>query len=73
MFRHARRKLMLGLTFLALTIPVTRALAANPDQVTAVPPSPTSPAPIPTGVTGTDPEPIEPDVLELILSLLSLN
>jgi hypothetical protein len=73
MFKQLSRKLMLVTTLLALTIPASRAFSATTDPAPTPPPPSTSPSPAPSGVTGTDPEPIEPSLLELILAVLSVN
>lgn len=73
MFKHVSRKFVLALTLLTLTIPGSRAFAANADPTAAPPPTSATPASTPSGITGTDPEPIEPDVLEWILAVLSVT
>jgi hypothetical protein len=74
MFKYATRKLTLALTLMLLAASVGRAVAATADPAPSTPPTVTAPqTPAPNGVTGGDPEPIEPDVVQLILSLLHLT
>jgi hypothetical protein len=73
MSRHVSRNLALALTLVTLTIPGSRALAAIATPTIAPPLTSASPPPTPSGVTGTDPEPIEPDLLEWILSVISVT
>jgi hypothetical protein len=73
MFKHATRKLAFALLLVLLAGPVDRAFASGTGSTST--PSSTStaaPSPNPDGPTGTDPEPIEPDVVSLILALLNL-
>jgi hypothetical protein len=73
MFKYATHKLTLALALVLLTAPVSRAVAATTDATPSAPPTATAPqTPTPDGVTGTDPEPTDPDVVGLILSLLHL-
>jgi hypothetical protein len=62
MFKHIVRNSTLVLTFAALLAPTMRA------QTTSTPP--TSPAP---AVTGGDPEPTSPDVVQTVLVFLHLG
>jgi hypothetical protein len=62
MFKHLGRKLILAATLTALTGPVVHA------QTTSPTPPPTTPG----SVTGGDPEPTSPDVIQIILTILSL-
>jgi hypothetical protein len=73
MFKSAVRKVAFALFSLFLVSPVERAFASN-TSLTSAPStsSTTAPSPTPTGITGTDPEPIEPYVVSLILTFLSL-
>ena len=65
MIKHAVRKLALASTLLALTMHAGRAFA----QSTSTPP--TVPAPTPSSVGGTDPEP-QGTIVVIILQLLQL-
>jgi hypothetical protein len=74
MFKHPTRKLAIALLLVLLAGPVDRAFASGTDSTsTSSPPSTTTPSPTPAGITGSDPEPIEPDVVSVILTLLSLS
>jgi hypothetical protein len=64
MFKHVGRKLMLAASLTALTGTVIHA------QTTSPPPTPTTPTP--GSVTGGDPEPTSPDILQIILTVLTL-
>jgi hypothetical protein len=74
MFKHTTRRLAFAMLLVLLVSPVDRAFASGTGS-TSTPSSTTSPAPSPTpaGITGSEPEPIEPDVVSLILTLLSLS
>jgi hypothetical protein len=73
MFKHTSRKLGFALLLVLLAGPVDRAFASGtgstptPSSTSAAAPSPT-----PDGITGTDPEPIDPDIVNIILTLLNL-
>lgn len=71
---HALPKLTLALLLFLPIAPVERAFASGNGSTPTPPPTSTTPlSPTPGGVTGTDPEPIEPDVVGLILTLLHLG
>jgi hypothetical protein len=72
MFKYATRKLTLALTLALLTAQAGRAVAATTNPPPITPPTTAPQTPAPGGVTGGDPEPIEPDMVGLILSLLHL-
>jgi hypothetical protein len=65
MFKHVGRKLMLAATLTALTGSVVHAQTTSP----APPPTTTT---TPDSVTGGDPEPTSPDIIQIILTILSL-
>jgi hypothetical protein len=68
------RKLAFAMLLVLLAGPVDRAFASGAGSTsTSSSTSTTTPSPTPAGITGSDPEPIEPDVVSLILSLLSLS
>jgi hypothetical protein len=69
MFTFKARKLAFALLLVLLAGPVDRASASGTSSTSTYtnPPSVT-----PDGVTGTDPEPIEPDIVSLILTLINL-
>jgi len=74
MFKHPTRKLAFALLLVLLAGPSDRAFATGTGSTSTPPPTSTAaPSPTPNGVTGSDPEPIEPDVVSLILTLLSLS
>ena len=74
MFKCTTRKLAFALLLVLLAGPVDRAVASGTGSTsTSSSTSTTSPSPAPAGITGSEPEPIEPDVLSLILTLLSLS
>jgi hypothetical protein len=64
MFKHVGRKLMLAATLTALTSPVVHAQTTSP----TLPPT----TPTPGSVTGGDPEPTSPDIIQIILTVLYL-
>jgi hypothetical protein len=73
MFKNPTRNLAFGLLLVLLAGPVDRAFASGTDSTSAPSPSSTVvPAPTEAGPTGTDPEPIEPDIVSLILTIISL-
>ena len=71
MTKSARPKLTPALLLLVLIATASRALAADTGSTPTPPPPSTSTTTL-NGVTGTDPEPIDPDLVGLILSLLNL-
>ncbi len=73
MSRYAVRKLSFVLLLVLLTGPVGRAFASGTGQTSTSSPTSSSPSsPTTNGITGTDPEPIEPDIVNIILTLLNL-
>ncbi len=64
MLKHLGRKLILATTLTTLTGPVVHAQTTSPTP----PPTPTTPG----SVTGGDPEPTSPDIIQVILTILSL-
>jgi hypothetical protein len=68
MYKHAARKLAFVLLLVVLSGSVDRAFASNTTQATTSTTTATT-----DGITGTDPEPIEPDVVTIILTLLGLG
>jgi hypothetical protein len=73
MFKHTQRKLAFTLFLVLLAGPVDRVFASGTGSTSIS--SPASAAQIsatPDGPTGTDPEPIEPDIVSVILALLHL-
>ncbi|HEY2467781.1 MAG TPA: hypothetical protein VGI45_08055 [Terracidiphilus sp.] len=73
MRKHTVQKLMVVVLLALLTSPVERAFASSTGQTTSSSTSTTSPTSTTDGITGTDPEPIEPDVVTIILTLLQLS
>jgi hypothetical protein len=74
MFHYAVRKLRFAMVLVLLAGPVDRAFASDTGSTsTHFSTSTTAPSPTPAGITGSDPEPIEPDCISLILTLLSLS
>ena len=74
MFKHPTRKLAFALLLVLMAGPVNRAFASGTGSTsTSSSTSTASPSPAPAGITGSEPEPIEPDVVSLILALLSLS
>jgi hypothetical protein len=74
MFKRTTRKLAFALLFVLLAGPVDRAFASGTGSTsTSSSTSTTTPSPTPAGITGSEPEPIEPDVVSLILTLLTLS
>jgi len=69
MFKLKARKLAFALLLVLLAGPVDRALASGTGSTST---STNPPSVTPDGVTGTDPEPIEPDIVSLILTLINL-
>jgi hypothetical protein len=73
MFKHITRKLAFALLLVLLAGPVDRAFASGTGSTsTSSSTSPISPSPTLAGITGTDPEPIEPDIVSLVLGLINL-
>jgi len=74
MSKYAVRKLGFAMLLVLLAGPADRAFASGTGSTsTSSSTSTTTPSPTPAGITGSEPEPIEPDVVSLILSLLSLS
>lgn len=74
MAKSTTPKLTVALLLLLLTASTGRALQSNAGLTSTPPaPPPTSTSSAPNGVTGTDPEPIDPDIVGLILSILHLS
>jgi hypothetical protein len=74
MFKHNARKLAFAMLLVLLAGPVDRALASGTGTTSTPPSTSTNPPSVPpNGVTGTDPEPIEPDIVSLILTLINLG
>lgn len=71
MCKHTSRKLASLALLALLSGSVDRAFAASTGQTTNPAPSSSS-AGTSGGITGTDPEPINPNIVSIILSLLSL-
>lgn len=69
MLKFKARKLAFALLIVLLAGPVDRGFASGTSSTSTStnPPSVTT-----DGVTGTDPEPIEPDIVSLILTLINL-
>jgi len=69
MFRKLIRKAIVTIALAALTLPVPHAVAqsATSGSVTATSSSPANPT---SALTGTDPVPPSPGIIELILSVL---
>jgi hypothetical protein len=65
MSKQSARKLTLALTLLALTAPGLRSAIAQ-----STPPPPPPPPPTPQTVTGGDPVPTSPNVVDIILTIL---
>jgi ABC-type phosphate transport system substrate-binding protein len=73
MFKHAQRKLAFALVLVLLAGPFDRAFASGTGSTsTSSSTSTASPSLTADGPTGTDPEPIEPYVVSVILALLNL-
>lgn len=64
-------KLALALTLLALAAPGLRASATTTPAAAAAPPPP--PPPPPQSVTGTDPVPTSPNIIDVVLTMLRLG
>ena len=73
MFRYNARKLAFAMLLVLLAGPVDRAIASGTGPTSTPSTTSTNPSSVtPNGVTGTDPEPIEPDIVSLILTLINL-
>lgn len=73
MFKPVSRRAAFVLLSVLLAGPVWPAFASTTSPTsTSSSTSTAAPSSTPGGITGTDPEPIEPDVVTLILTLLSL-
>jgi hypothetical protein len=72
MTKSATPKLTFVLLLVLLTASAGRAFASGSSPTSTPPPTTTSSPSTPNGVTGTDPEPIEPDIVGLILTILQL-
>jgi hypothetical protein len=70
MCKHAARKLAFVLLFVLLAGPADRAFASNTTQAST---STSTTATTTDGITGTDPEPIEPNIVSILLTLLGLG
>jgi hypothetical protein len=73
MAKSATPKLTFVLLLVLLTTSAGRAFASGSSPTSTPPPTTTSSPSTPSGVTGTDPEPIEPDIVGLILTILQLG
>jgi hypothetical protein len=74
MCKHTARKLAFVLLLALLAGPVDRAFASSTGQSsTSTTTSTTSTTATTDGITGTDPEPIEPDIVSILLTLLGLG
>lgn len=74
MFKHAALRVTLTLALALLIAPVNRAIAATNGPAASTPTAiVSSSGPTQDGVTGTDPEPTDPGVIQLILALLRLT
>ena len=71
MYKHTARKLALLVVLALVAGPVNRAFADGTTQTTT-PTASSSTTATSDGITGTDPEPIDPGVVSVILSLLGL-
>jgi hypothetical protein len=69
MLKFKARKLAFALLLALFAGPVDRAFASGTSSTST---STNPPSVTPNGVTGTDPEPIEPDIVGLILTLVNL-
>jgi hypothetical protein len=72
MTKSATPKLTFVLLLVLLTASSGRAFASGSSPTSTTPPTTTSSPSTSNGVTGTDPEPIEPDIVGLILTILQL-
>ncbi|HLH36147.1 MAG TPA: hypothetical protein VKX41_15860 [Alloacidobacterium sp.] len=71
MCKRTARKLAFLTLLVVLAGPADRVFAAGPGQATNSTTSSSSTV-TPNGITGTDPEPIEPSIVRIILSVLGL-
>ena len=71
MYKHTARKLAMLVVLALMAGPVNRAFADGTAQTTTQT-TLSSSAATSDGITGTDPEPIDPGVVSVILSLLGL-
>ena len=71
MLKHTARKLTLLVLLALVAGPVNRAFADGTTQTTTPSASSSSTA-TSDGITGTDPEPIDPSIVTIVLSLLNL-
>ena len=71
MLKHTARKLALLVLLALVAGPVNRAFADGTAQTTT-PTTSSSSTVTPNGITGTDPEPIDPDIVTIVLALLNL-
>ena len=72
MFKSVSRRVAFVLIPVLLAGPVDRALASDTTSPSSTSSSTATSSPTPTGITGTDPEPIDPGTVTLILTLLGL-
>ena len=72
MSKNIGRKLACALLFLLLAGTAGRAFASSPGP-SQNPPSTSTTSPTPDGITGTDPEPIDPGIVSIILTLFGLG
>ena len=73
MLKFKARKLAFALLLVLLAGLVDRALASGTSSTSTPTSTSTNPPSVtPDGVTGTDPEPIDPDIVSLILTLINL-
>ena len=70
MYKCTARKLAFLVLLVLLAGPVDRALAADTGQATT--PAASSSTSTSDGITGTDPEPIDPSIVYVVLALLGL-
>ena len=74
MIRNSTRKLTLAFTLALLAAPIAGAFAQSSTPPPPTPPTTTTPPPpAPTVVTGSDPEPGDPDVAQIISILFYLT
>lgn len=74
MFKYPSRSTALALFLMLLSGPFGRAFPASSGQAFSMPArSTTSSISTANGVTGTDPEPIDPDIVSVILTILELS
>lgn len=71
MRKHVVRKLVYVLFLVLLTNPIEQAVASSTGQTAHN--SSTAPTVTADGITGTDPEPISPNIVSIILTLLQLS